>query len=186
MIRFMRRIDPEARAVRRAYEESIGGPAARAAEAIAKARFTVYGDSLYPDGTFSPRVSYGAIAGWTTGARTVGPFTRFAGLYDRATGQPPFDLDPRWIAARPKLDPDTIFNFVTTNDIIGGNSGSPVLNAKGEVIGAAFDGNLESLGGNYGYDGAVTRTVVVSAAAMTEALQKVYGADALVTELGAK
>jgi hypothetical protein len=186
MIRFVRRIDPEARAVRREYEEQVEGPTARAAEAIAKARFAVYGDSIYPDGTFSPRVSYVAVAGWTSGDKTVPPFTRFAGLYDRATGQAPFDLDPRWIAARPRLNPDTIFDFTTTNDIIGGNSGSPVLNARAEVIGAAFDGNLESLGGDYGYDGAVNRTVAVSAAAMTEALRKVYGADALVAELTAR
>jgi hypothetical protein len=174
MIRFMRRIDPEARAVRREYEDRIEGPTARAAEAIARARFAVYGDSVYPDGTFTPRVSYGAVAGWTVGEKVVPPFTRFAGLYDRATGQAPFDLDPRWLAAQPKLNAGTIFNFVTTNDIIGGNSGSPVLNAGGEVIGAAFDGNLESLGGEYGYDGTVNRTVAVSAA------------DALVAELGAK
>jgi hypothetical protein len=116
----------------------------------------------------------------------VAPFTRFAGLYQRATGSPPFDLDPRWIAARPRLNPDTIFDLVTTNDIIGGNSGSPLLNARAEVIGTAFDGNIESLGGDYGYDARANRAVALSAAAITEALQKVYGADALVSELTAK
>ena len=186
MIRFMLRIDPEARRVRRDYEDKVEGPTTRAAEAIAKARFAVLGDSVYPDGTFTLRLSYGQVAGWTRRGRTVAPFTRFAGLYERATGQPPFDLDPRWIAARPRLNPDTIFDLSTTNDIIGGNSGSPLLNAKGEVIGTAFDGNILSLGGDYGYDARVNRTVVVSAAAITEALQKVYGADALVSELTVK
>ena len=186
MIRFMLRIDPEARRVRREYEDKVDGPAARAAGAIAKARFAVYGDSVYPDGTFTLRLSFGRVAGWTWRGKAVPPSTRFAGLYDRATGQPPFDLDPRWIAARPRLNPDTIFDLATTNDIIGGNSGSPLLNAKGEVIGTAFDGNIQSLGGDYGYDGRVNRAVAVSAAAITEALRKVYGADALASELTAK
>ncbi len=183
MIRFMLRIDPEARRVRRDYEDKVTGPAARAAEAIAKARFAVFGDSVYPDGTFTLRLSYGRIDGWTWRGRTVAPFTRFAGLYARATGQPPFDLDPRWIAARGRLNPDTIFNLAATNDIIGGNSGSPLLNAKAEVIGTAFDGNILSLGGDYGYDGRVNRAVALSAAAIEEALVKVYGADALAREL---
>jgi hypothetical protein len=183
MIRYVLRIDPAARRIRAQYEEQVTGPATRAAEAIAKARFALYGDSLYPDATFTPRLSYGAVAGWTWRGRTVSPFTRFAGLYRRATGQTPFDLDPRWIAAKARLNPDTIFDFSTSNDIVGGNSGSPVLDAQGEVIGAAFDGNIHSIGGDYGYDPALNRAVAVSTAAITEALQKVYGADALVREL---
>ena len=186
MIKFMLRIDPEARRVRREYEDKVVGPTTRAAEAIARARFAILGDSVYPDGTFTLRLSYGRVAGWTRRGKTVVPFTHFSGLYERATGSAPFDLDPRWIAARPRLNPDTIFNLATTNDIIGGNSGSPLLNAKAEVIGTAFDGNSESLGGDYGYDARANRTVAVSAAAITEALQKVYGADALVGELTAK
>jgi len=186
MIRFMLRIDPEARRVRRGYEDKVDGPTARAAEAIAKARFAVYGESLYPDGTFTLRLSYGAVDGWTWGGKTVKPFTHFAGLYDRATGQAPFDLDPRWAAARPRLNPDTIFDVSTNNDIIGGNSGSPLLNANAEVIGTAFDGNIMSLGGDYGFDPRANRAVALSAAAITEGLQKVYGADALVAELTAK
>jgi hypothetical protein len=146
----------------------------------------VVGDSVYPDGTFTLRLSYGSVAGWSWRGKTVAPFTRFSGLYQRATGQPPFDLDPRWIDARPRLDPDTIFDFSTNNDIIGGNSGSPVLNAAAEVIGTAFDGNIQSLGGDYGYDSRANRTVALSAAAITEALQKVYAAHALVIELTAK
>ena len=183
MIRFMVRIDPEARRIRSGYEERYVGPTTRAGEAIAKARFAVLGDSVYPDGTFTLRLSYGTVAGWTYRGKTTAPFTTFAGLYDRATGAPPFDLDPRWIAARPKLDPATIFNLSTTNDIIGGNSGSPMLDAHGDVIGAFFDGNILSIGGDYGFDPAVNRAVVVSAAAIDAALVKVYGADALAHEL---
>ena len=152
----------------------------------AAARFGVYGDAVYPDATFTLRLSYGKVAGWTYRGVTVPAFTTFAGLYERATGAEPFELAPRWIAAKDKLNPDTVFDFVTTNDIIGGNSGSPVINAKGEILGAAFDGNIHSLGGNYGYDGSINRTVVVSSAAATEALDKVYGQAALVKELTTK
>ena len=185
MIVFMRRIDPAARAARAAYEERYVGPTTRASEAIAKARFAVLGDSVYPDGTFTLRLAYGKIDGWTYRGATTPPFTTFAGLYGRATGAPPFDLDPRWIAARPKLDPATIFNISTDDDIIGGNSGSPVLDAHGDVIGTFFDGNILSLGGDYGFDPAVNRAVSVSALAIQEALVDVYGAGALARELAA-
>ncbi|HXQ16723.1 MAG TPA: S46 family peptidase [Caulobacteraceae bacterium] len=183
MIRYALKIDPEARRIRAEYEERVIGPTDRAAEAIARARFAVYGASVYPDATFTLRLSYGAVQGWTWRGVTTAPFTTFSGLYRRGTGEPPYDLDPRWIAAKERLDPDTIFNFTTTNDIVGGNSGSPIMDAKGDVIGTAFDGNILSIGGDYGYDGAVNRSVAVSAAAITEALTKVYGADALVREL---
>jgi hypothetical protein len=183
MIRFVLRIDPDARRLRTAYDEQVTGPTTAAAEKIAKARFAVYGDSIYPDATFTLRLSYGKIAGWTYRGVTVPSFTNFGGLYERATGQDPFELDARWVAAKGKLNPATVFNISTTNDIIGGNSGSPLINAKGEVIGAVFDGNIHSLGGDYGYDGSINRGVVVSTAAVTEALQKVYGAGGLAAEL---
>lgn len=183
MIRFMLRIDPEARKLRSQWDNRVTGPITAASEKIAKARFAAYGDKVYPDATFTLRLSYGTIDGWTYNGRTVPPFTYFKGLYERATGQPPFELDPRWIAARNTLNPDTVFDISTTNDIIGGNSGSPLINAKGEVIGAIFDGNIHSLGGNYGYDPALNRSVAVSTAAVSEALRKVYGANALADEL---
>jgi hypothetical protein len=158
----------------------------RATERLARARFAIYGASVYPDATFTLRLSYGKVAGWTYRGRTIAPFTTFRGLYERATGSEPFQIAPRWVAARDKLSLETVFNFVTTNDIIGGNSGSPLVNAQGEVLGAAFDGNIHSLGGDYGYDGAVNRTIVVSTAAATEALLHVYGQTGLVQELTAK
>ena len=185
MIQFMRRIDPEARRIRTAYEDRYIGPTTRAAEAIAKARFAVLGDSVYPDGTFTLRLSYGTVAGWTWRGKTTAPFTTFAGLYDRATGAAPYDVDQRWAAARPKLDSAIVFNLSSTDDIIGGNSGSPLLDAHGDVIGALFDGNILSIGGDYGFDPAVNRAVSVSAQAIQEALTKVYGAAALARELAA-
>lgn len=186
LIKYVLATDAGARAVRKTWTAQVSGPTDAAAEKIARARFAVYGDSVYPDATFSLRLSYGQVKGWSYRGVDVPDTTKFAGLYDRATGAIPFALPPRWIEAKAKLNPDTVFDFVTTNDIIGGNSGSPVINAKGEVIGAAFDGNIHSLGGAYGYDGTLNRTVVVSTAAVTEALQTVYGRDALVKELLAK
>jgi hypothetical protein len=183
MIRFVLKIDPQARKLRAAYDEQVTGPVTTASEKIAKARFAVYGDSIYPDATFTLRLSYGKIAGWTYRGVTAPSFTYIGGLYDRATGQDPFKLDPRWEAAKAKLNPATVFDISTTNDIIGGNSGSPLIDAKGNVIGAVFDGNIHSLGGDYGYDGTINRAVTVSTAAITEALQKVYGAAALASEL---
>jgi hypothetical protein len=183
MIQYVLRIDPEARKLRSQWDNRVTGPISAASEKIAKARFAAYGDKVYPDATFTLRLSYGKIEGWTYNGTTVPPFTYFKGLYERATGQPPFDLDPRWIAAKGKLNPDTVFDVSSSNDIIGGNSGSPLINAKGEVIGAIFDGNIHSLGGNYGYDPALNRAVSVSTAAVSEALRKVYGADALADEL---
>jgi hypothetical protein len=183
MIRFVLRIDAEARRLRMAYDEQVTGPTAAAAEKIAKARFAIYGTSIYPDATFTLRLTYGKIAGWTYRGVTVPPFTYFSGLYDRATGQDPFKLDPRWSAAQGKLTPTTVFDISTTNDIIGGNSGSPLIDAKGAVIGAVFDGNIHSLGGDYGYDPVLNRAVAVSTASISEALRKVYGANALADEL---
>jgi hypothetical protein len=183
LIRYVLATDAASRAVRKQYEERVTGPTDRAAEKIAKARFAIYGTSTYPDATFSLRISYGKVEGWTDNGKTVGPFTYFSGLWQRATGQPPFNLAPRWQNAQAKVNPNTVFDFVTDNDIIGGNSGSPAIDGRGDVIGAVFDGNIESLGGAFGFDDRVNRTVAVSTAAITEALRNVYGNQALVAEL---
>jgi len=183
MIRYVLKTDESARAVRKAVEERVEGPTDRAAERIAKARFAAFGTSVYPDATFSLRLSYGRVAGWTYRGRTVPSLTNFDGLYRRVTGHFPFDLPQRWLAAKDRLDLSTVFNISSENDIIGGNSGSPLINARGEVIGAIFDGNIHSLGGDFYYDPALNRAVSVSTAAITEALNKVYGQTALVAEL---
>ena len=185
MIRFVMRTDAAARAVRTQYEKQVLDPTDDASERIARARMAVYGNRGYPDATFSLRISYGTINGWDEAGRNIPPFTYFAGLYRRATGQPPFRLAPRWVSGRDQVDPGTVFNISSDNDIIGGNSGSPLLNARGEVIGAIFDGNIHSLGGTYFFDPKLNRAVSVSTAAMTEALNKVYGQQRLVAELTA-
>ena len=186
LIRYVLATDPASRAIRKEYEERVTGLTDRAAEKIAKARFAVYGASTYPDATFSLRLSYGQVEGWNENGTPVQPFTYFSGLWDRATGQDPFALAPRWVNAQGKVKPGTVFDFTSDNDIIGGNSGSPVVDAKGQVIGAVFDGNIHSLGGNFGFDDTQNRAVAVSTAAITEALNKVYGNDSLAAELTGK
>ncbi len=186
LIAFARRIDADARAVRKKYDETVDGPTAKASERIAKARFGVYGDSIYPDATSSLRLSYGAVKGWTYQGQTIAPFTNIAGLYERATGSFPFKLAKRWEVAKAKLDTNTPFDISTTNDIIGGNSGSPLIDAQGRAVGAVFDGNIHSLGGDYGYDEKLNRTVAVTTPAILEALRKVYEAPALADELEGK
>ena len=183
MIRFVVTTNTAAQAVRAAWEERVTGPTDRAAEVVARARFRAYGDDLYPDATFTLRLSYGRIAGWTEGDRTVEPMTRVSGLWERATGADPYVVAPKLAAARQALDPKTVFTVSTTNDIVGGNSGSPLIDAQGRVIGAAFDGNLHSNGGSYGYDARLNRAVAVSAAIVQEAMLKVYNQPQLAKEL---
>jgi len=183
LIRFVLATDTDSRAVRKLYESQVTGSVDQAQQKIAHARFAIYGTSVYPDATFTLRLSYGKVEGWSDDGLTVPAFTYFSGLWERATGQFPFALTPRWQNAQGKLDPRTVFDFVSDNDVIGGNSGSPAIDAEGHVVGAVFDGNIASLGGDFGFDDRVNRTVSVSTASITEALRKVYDAEALVTEL---
>ncbi len=185
MIQYARRLDPRQRELEQQVKERYAGPLTTAGAQLADARFAAFGDTLYPDATFTLRISYGRVQGWTERGQEVPIATTMGGTFDRATGNAPFDLAPAFAANRAAIDPATAYNFVTTNDIIGGNSGSPVIDRDGTVIGAAFDGNIHSLGGNYGYDPALNRTVVVSTDAVQEALEKIYPAPALVAELRA-
>jgi hypothetical protein len=186
MIVFVRAWDSDAREVRARYEAQVDGPVSRAEERIAQARFRAFGTGAYPDATFTPRISYGRVTGWVEpNGRVIPAFTRIAGLYDRATGVAPFALTQRWIDARSRLDPNAIFDVSTSTDVIGGNSGSPLLDRQGNVVGAVFDGNIYSLGGEYFYDGALNRSVTVSATAIQAALRDVYGMDGLLAELQA-
>ncbi len=184
MIALALALDPAAREVRKRYEDQIESVTKKAEEQIARARFALYGTELYPDATFSARLSYGAVKGWTHEGRTVPPVTQLGGMWDRATGHAPFAIPQRWHKAKPKLELQTPYNFVSTNDIIGGNSGSPVVNQKAEVVGLIFDGNIHSLGGEYGFDPQLNRAVSVHSAAIVEALRGVYGAQRLLQELG--
>ena len=183
MIQYALRIDDAARAVRHQYEDQVAAPVRIASEKIARVKFEALGTSTYPDATFSLRLSSGMIAGWSWRGETVAPFTYMKGLYDRATDFAPYTLSEHFADARDQFDGDTVFDFTSTNDIAGGSSGSPVINAKGEIVGTVFDGNIHSLGGGYVYDGTLNRTISVSAAAISVALDKVYDAQGLLREL---
>jgi hypothetical protein len=183
MILLARQVDAEARQVRKAYEDEVMAPTDKANEAIAKARFDRDGTSSYPDATFTMRLSYGKVVGWNENGEPVQPFTHFDGLYKRATGADPFKLPESWIKAQSSLDMNTPMNFVTDNDIIGGNSGSPVINREGHAVGLIFDGNIHSLGGDFVYDGSNNRAVAVDTAALVTAVRKVYNLPRLADEL---
>ena len=186
MIVYARSLDANDRALQKRYDAEVDAPLTAARARLADARFAAFGDSNYPDATFTLRISYGKVQGWTERGQQVPTRTLFGGTFDRATGAEPFDLAPAFAANQARINKNTTYNFVTTNDIIGGNSGSPVIDRTGTVIGAAFDGNIHSLGGNYGYDPTLNRTVVVSTAAIDEALRTIYPAPALLAELRRK
>jgi V8-like Glu-specific endopeptidase len=188
MIQLARSIDPDARAVRKIYEDEVQAAVAAGQEKIAKARFAVLGTKVYPDATFTLRLSYGDVRGWEEKGKAVEPFTKVSRLYERATGQDPFRLPQRWLDARGKLDPNTPFDFVTTHDIVGGNSGSPLVDAQGRLVGLAFDGNIHSIAGSYWYDERMNRAVSVHPAIIITALREIYGAPAIAAEIlgGAK
>ena len=189
LIVMARRIDPIRREQIKWFDENVTSVQQRTGEQLGKARFAVYGHNTYPDATFTLRLSYGQAKGYPMNG-TVAPYkTTFYGLYDRASSfnyKDPFELPQRYLDGKGKVDLTTPFNFVTTNDIIGGNSGSPVVNRNGEIVGLIFDGNIESLVGNYAYDGTANRAVAVHTAVMTEAMKKLYGADKLVDEIQGK
>ncbi|MDR7154803.1 hypothetical protein J2W40_001618 [Sphingobium xenophagum] len=186
LVQYALRLEPRQRALTRQVDEAYQGPLTVAGGKLAQARFAAYSDALYPDATFTLRISYGQVKGWTERGKSVPYATVMGGTFDRATGSAPFDLPAAFAAHRNAIDLAATYDFVTTNDIIGGNSGSPVVDRSGAVIGAAFDGNIHSLGGNYGYDPLLNRTVVVSTDAVQEALEKLYPAPALVAELKAR
>ena len=183
MIAIAKQIDERARAIRKKYEDEIEAVTRVASEKVAKARFAAFGTSVYPDATFTLRLSYGSVQGWNENGTKVEPFTTLARFFERATGEEPFAVPPSWAKAKDKLDLSTRFNLSTNNDIIGGNSGSPLINAKGNIVGLVFDGNIHSIAGSYWFDEKQNRTVAVHPAIIKEALEKVYDAKALLKEL---
>jgi hypothetical protein len=182
-IRLARVLDPESRALRKRAEAEVEAVEHKNAERVARVRFAQSGTTTYPDATFTLRLSFGQVEGWNDGGKAVAPFTTVDGLYERATDFAPFRLPPTWLAAKAAIDPKQPMNFVTTNDIVGGNSGSPVINRAGDIVGLAFDGNIDSLGGTFWWDERSNRCVVVHSGFILEALSKVYRADALVAEI---
>jgi hypothetical protein len=181
-----RAIEPRARELRNRYDNEVLAVEREAYAKIAQAVFATAGDTAYPDATFTLRLSYGAVKGYVEDGKRVEPYTQIRGLYVRADQhgmKPPYKYPESWAKARSTINLNTPYDFVTTNDIVGGNSGSPVINARGELVGLVFDGNIQSLPGYFIYDAAVNRGIAVDVRGMTEALRKVYGAEALVNEL---
>jgi hypothetical protein len=186
MIELAKDVDKEARAVRKRYEEEVVAVERANYAKIAHALFEDQGTKLYPDATFTLRLSYGAVKGYRENGKFVTPFTTLGGLFARSNQYHhafPYNLPPRWTSKRSALNLRTPFNFVSTNDIVGGNSGSPAINKNRELVGLIFDGNIQSLVGNFEFDESVNRSISVDARGMMEVLRKVFGANAIADEL---
>jgi len=186
MLTLAQLVDPAARAVRKRFENEVEEPKRQAYSALAKARFAMDGESVYPDATFTLRLAFGVVKGYEEDGRQIPPFTTFAGMFQRADEQhhkPPFTLPKRWQERKNKLNLQTPFNFVCTADIIGGNSGSPVINKNAEVVGLIFDGNIQSLILDFIYDDEQARAISVDSRAILEALRNIYDAHELVREI---
>jgi hypothetical protein len=184
-----RTIDPFDRQRIKAFEEKVESVEIPAGEQIGQARFAVYGKSLYPDATFTLRLGYGAVKGYPMNGTGAPPMTTFYGLYDRAYSfslKPPYNLPARYLERRARLDLAGPVDSVNTCDTIGGNSGSPVVNRQGELVGLIFDGNIESLVGDYAYYEVNNRSVAVHSGAIIQVLRELYDASPLANELEGK
>lgn len=187
MILLARSIDGEARKLRKSYEEKVEEPQQQGYAQIAKALFALKGTSVYPDATFTLRLAFGEIKGYSEGDKGIPPFTNLEGAFHHEASHgnvSPFKLPQSWHQNKSQLNLATPFNFVSTTDIIGGNSGSPVVDKKGELVGLIFDGNIHSLVSDYFYDETANRAVSVDVRAMREVLKKIYHAEELLRELG--
>jgi hypothetical protein len=186
LITVMRAIDQDARAARKEYEDKVESVVRRDGATIAKARFAQSGFTQPPDATFTLRLSYGQVKGYEENGNAIPFDTNIGGAYEHAaehSNQPPYKLPESWIKAKSQLNLKTSLNFVSTADIIGGNSGSPTVNKKGEVVGIIFDGNIQSLAWNFAYSDKQARAVSVDSRGIQEALRRIYGAGALADEL---
>src|SRR4029450_8978720 len=186
LITLARNVEPIIRQTNKSYEDDVESVEASAGEKLGRARFAAYGKSASPDPPFTLRLTFGTVRGYPMNGTQAPPMTTFFGLLDRAQSfgmKPPFNLPPRYTHRRPQLTLSTPLNFVSDCDIIGGNSGSPVINRDGQLVGLIFDGNIESLIGNVVYNGNTNRAVAVHSAGMIEALRKLYDAGALADEL---
>lgn len=189
LIKAALKIEPMRKEMRDRLRNEVESVTAAAGEKIGRARFAVYGTSVSPDANFTLRLTYGTVTGYPMNGTIAPPMTTLYGLYDRYhsfKGNPAFDLPQRWLDGRTKLDLTTPINFVSTLDVVGGSSGSPVVNKAGELVGLVFDGNIESLVGTYVYDIGKNRTVAVDVRAMMEALRNLYDAGPLADELTGK
>ncbi len=189
MIVLARKVDPFDRQRTKVFEDKVESVETPAGEKIGQARFAVYGKSLYPDATFTLRLGYGAVKGYPMNGTEAPPITTFYGLYDRAYSfglKSPFNLPARYLERRNRLDLSGPVDFVNTCDIIGGNSGSPVINKTGELVGLIFDGNIESLVGDFVYYEVNNRAVAVHSGAIIQVLRQMYDASPLADELEGK
>lgn len=187
LIVLAQQLDPEARQLRKVFEDEVEAPMRQAQGVLAQAMFAKYGSKMYPDATFTLRLSFGKIAGYPEDDGTaIAPITTLGGLYaraDKAANKHPWNLPKSWADARPRVKADTPFNVASSNDIIGGNSGSPVVDKEGKLVGLIFDGNIQSLAGQFGFDDKQNRAVWVHTGALLEGLRKVYMADRLADEM---
>jgi hypothetical protein len=185
MIELARSIDRDSRTLRRQFDDEVEAPISAASGRIAVARFRAFGTRIYPDATFTLRLNYGTVTGWTDNGVAVEPFTHLDRAFERATGSSPFKIPDSWMKARERLDMRTPFCISTSNDIVGGNSGSPLIDARGNIVGLMFDGNIDSIAGSYWFDPANNRAIAVHPAIIREALDQVYDAKSLLRELQA-
>ena len=186
LIAVMRAIDPDSRDIRQQYEDKVESVARMDGAAIARARFAESGFNQPPDATFTLRLSYGAVKGYQENGKQIPFSTNMGGAFEHSAehdGKPPYNLPESWTKAKSKIDLKTPLDFVSTADIIGGNSGSPTVNKDGEVVGIIFDGNIQSLAWNFAYSDVQGRAVSVDSRGIQEALRKIYGATALADEL---
>jgi len=188
MIKLALAVDADSRAVRKTREDQVEGVEAANYALIAKAIFDEKGDSVYPDATFTLRLAFGEVKGYALGGKTIPAFTSIGGAFAHAKAhgdKPPYELPRSWFLARDsgRLALDTPLNFVSTADIIGGNSGSPVVNRENQLVGLIFDGNIQSLVLDFGYDDKIARAVAVDSRGILEALRNIYHAEGLVGEL---
>ena len=186
MIALARIINPEVRRLR-AITDQLDEQDKQAYAKITEAKFATQGTSTYPDATFTLRLAFGPVKGYEQDGQQIPAWTTLGGAFEhekKHKGQADYVLPESWKKAEPSLIKSTPFNFVSTADIIGGNSGSPVVNKAGELVGLIFDGNIQSLPGNFVYTDKQSRSVSVHSSALREALQVVYGAESLVKELG--
>lgn len=189
MILLAKLVDEPSRAVRKTYEDQVEEPLRQAYAKIAAARFATLGDTVYPDATFTLRLAYGTVKGYEDAGQKIAPWTVMGDTFkhSKAHGEvEPFKLPESWLSQKGKIKADTPFNFVSTADIIGGNSGSPVVNRAGEVVGIIFDGNIQSLVLDFAFTDAQARAVSVHSASIIEALRNIYNAGALADEIQGK
>jgi hypothetical protein len=186
MIKLAQQVDAPSRAVRKDFEDHVEAPTKTASEKIAAGRFRVQGTNAYPDATFTLRLNFGTVQGWVESGAPVPPFTHLGRAFERETGVVPLRIPDDWMKMRDRLDPLTPFDLTTNNDIVGGNSGSPLVDAKGRIVGLVFDGNIHSISGAYWFDADRNRAVAVHPAIIQLALGQVYAAKALLRELEGK